>query len=331
MKKTEPVTFRAACAIEADYVYVAAKPDALHSEEDFTRLFFYDAQNRATPWLHHDLPDWEVASMCVVAKQTTTPRMYAALSEQGDIEFTWPGGRSVESIAGAGLRMSAPPIFGYVNSIKEIAGELYVCGSGGQVYRRMEGAWTHIAESLKAPATAPQSGAFTVDKDFGKHQFSDIDGYDSSDLYVVGGDGDVFHYNGQAWSRCETPTDEILLTVICSAKKEVWVAGFNGTLLCGNIDDGFTEFSNYDDNMIISSIALCDSTPYLATNEGLFYFDRTQRRIRSVETKLQPEITDANVVATRDGVLWSFGYKDIAYFDGKTWTRVDHPDNSPIR
>ena len=331
MSKTEPVTFQAACVIEADYVYIAAKPDALHSEENFARLFFYDAQNKTTLWLHHDLPDWKVASMCVVSKQTTRPRMYAALSEHGDIEFTWPGGRSVESIAGAGLRLSEPPIFGYVKSIREIAGELYVCGSGGQVYRREEGTWNHIAVSLKAHASAPQSGSFTIDKDFGKHEFSDIDGYESSDLYVVGGDGDVFHFDGQTWSRCNTPTDEILLSVVCSPNKEVWIAGFNGTLLCGNVDNGFREYSNYDDNMIISSVALFDETPYLAANEGLFFFDKKTKRIVRVKSKLQPEIADANVVVVRDGVLWSFGYKDIAFFDGKSWTRVDHPDNPPIR
>jgi hypothetical protein len=26
--------------------------------------------------------------------------------------------------------------------------------------------------------------------------------------------------------------------------------------------------------------------------------------------------------------LWSFGVDDIAWFDGKKWTRLEHPDNA---
>lgn len=331
MTNKEPITFISACAIERDYVYIAAKPDVIDSEDSFTRLFFFDQQHAATPWLHHDLPDWAVVSTCVLPKSTSSRRMYCALSEQGDVEITWPGGRSVEAIEGAGLRSMAQPIYGYVKAIREIDGSLYVCGSGGQVYKRVENRWTHIAETLKAPATAAQPGAATIDKDFGKHEFSDIDGYSSSDIYVVGGDGDIFHFDGTDWDRCDTPNDEILTAVACGSGGEVWVCGFNGTLLRGNFAEGFKECSRYDDNMIFSSIALFNETPYLASGEGLFFFNKEQQKISKVSTRLRPEIVDANAVVANDGVLWSFGYKDLAYFDGSSWTRVDHPDNPSIR
>ena len=331
MKKREPVTFTFGCAIERDYVYVAAKPDVLDSEENFSRLFFFDQQNFATPWVHHDLPDWNVVSMCALPKTPQSPRKYFALSEQGDIEITWPGGRSVEVIEGAGLKRFAQPIFGYVKAIREVAGVLYVCGSGGQIYARVDGVWSHIAEKLKAQGTAPQPGAATIDKDFAKHDFSDVGGYSGSDVDVVGIDGDVFHFDGSDWKRCETPTDEILTAIACDPNGEVWVCGFNGTLLRGSATKGFAVCSKYDDNMIFSSVALLHETPYLASNDGLFFFDKSAQKIRKVKTNLRPEIADANVVVVADSVLWSFGYKDIAYFDGKTWTRVDHPDNPPIR
>lgn len=48
-------------------------------------------------------------------------------------------------------------------------------------------------------------------------------------------------------------------------------------------------------------------------------------------TGLTPELQDAHVLEAKDGVLWSFGFKDLAWFDGKQWTRVDHPDNPPIK
>ncbi len=331
MTNKEPITFLSACIIERDYVYLAAKPDAIDSEDSFTRLFFFDQQNVATPWLHHDLPDWAVVSTCVLPKSASSPRMYFALSEQGEVEVTWPGGRSIETIEGAGLRSTSQPIYGYVKAIREIDGSLYVCGSGGQVYKRIENSWHHIADTLKVPATAPQSDAATIDKDFGKHEFSDLDGYSADDIYVVGSDGDVFHFDGRSWDRCETPTDEILTAVSCGVDGEVWVCGFNGTLLRGNFANGFRECSRYDDNMIFSSVAMFNESAYMASSEGLFFFNNETQKIAKVTTNLRPEIVDSNVVFSADGVLWSVGYKDIAYFDGKTWTRVDHPDNPPIR
>ena len=43
-----------------------------------------------------------------------------------------------------------------------------------------------------------------------------------------------------------------------------------------------------------------------------------------------PELQDANVVDSVEGVLWSIGPKHIARFDGQSWSRIHHPDNPPI-
>ncbi len=37
------------------------------------------------------------------------------------------------------------------------------------------------------------------------------------------------------------------------------------------------------------------------------------------------------MLEAKHGILWSFGLKDLAWFGGKRWTWVDHPDNPPIR
>ena len=72
----EPVTFSAGCAIENDYLYLAAKPDKLDDEDEFARLFFFDAQNTARPWVHHDLADWQIVSVCVASRSGASGREY---------------------------------------------------------------------------------------------------------------------------------------------------------------------------------------------------------------------------------------------------------------
>lgn len=327
MNIREPVTFKAACIIESDYVYIAAKPDVFDAEEEFTRLFFYDAQNKSAPWLHHDLPDWSVVSVCVIKKTVTTPRMYAALSKIGEVEFIWPTGKSFETIEGAGLKRTKLPIFGYVNAITEIDGSLYVCGSGGQIYQRKADGWVHIAESLKIPAEPPHAGAVTISKDFGKNEFIGMCGFSSNDLYVVGSDGAIYHFNGSRWQICDAPIDETLNAVVCDADGTVWACGSKGALFHGNFRNGFQKISAHCENLIFTSIGLLNGVVYLASNEGLFFFNKILKSIEKVQIGLEPLLQDTDLLAVAGGVLWSFGFKDMAYFDGKKWTRVNHPDN----
>jgi hypothetical protein len=322
----EPVTFSTGCAIENDYIYLAAKPDKLDDEDEFTRLFFFDARNTAKPWVHHDLNDWQVVSVCVAAASGGNPREYCALSRQGDIEFTWVGGQRIERIEAAGVRRDTPPIYGYVHAIRQIGGDLYVAGSGGQVYRRNGGQWTPMAESLLKPAVAPASVLDAVAMDIGGKEFADIDGVSSSDLYVVGGNGEIFHYDGADWTECDGDTPRPLNCVRAVSASEVWACGFGGALLRGNARTGFSSVGSCSEVLIFSSLGILGGRVYLASNKGIFSLS-DDGIIRRVKTGLKPEVEDANVIDIKDGVLWSFGYKDIVHFDGSGWHRLVHPDN----
>jgi hypothetical protein len=70
---------------------------------------------------------------------------------------------------------------------------------------------------------------------------------------------------------------------------------------------------------------------HLASNFGMFTSNPSTRKIERYVSNLQPDLKDTHMPEAKDGILWSFGLKDLARFDGKRWTRVDHPDNPPIR
>ena len=68
---------------------------------------------------------------------------------------------------------------------------------------------------------------------------------------------------------------------------------------------------------------LCsESPPYL------FLRATAARKIERYATDLKPDLKDTHMLEAKDGILWSFGFKDLAWFDGSRWTRVDHPDRS---
>ncbi|MDQ8731071.1 hypothetical protein [Bradyrhizobium sp. LHD-71] len=320
MALKEPVTFRAGCIIERNYLYVAAKPNSLDSEEEYSRMFFYDGQNSSAPWVRHDLPNWTVVSVCVFKDMHDGTRKYAALSKHGEIEYTWPGGSVIETIDGAGLKEAHGPAYGYTSSIREIDGVLHACGTGGQVYRRGQDGWSHIAESLKSPAGLGSTEAI------GQHDFSDFDGFGLGDIYVASGNGEIHHFDGKTWQRCQTATTEILTAIHCADGNDVWACGFNGVLLRGNSQDGFAAISSGSDTAIFTTITRFENKTYIGSSEGLFVYDDQNDCVKRVAADLAETCL---VLDVKDGVLWSFGYDDIVSFNGKTWVRLEHPDNVP--
>lgn len=338
MNNTLPVTFTTGCAIEKDYIYIVAKLDSLHQEDKFARIYIFDDQKNHDKWVHHDLADWEVVSVCIRKATTTSPRMVCALSENGELELRFVDGAIIEKIPGAGLADSNSSGYGYVNAIREIGNHLYVCGLSGQVYRRSDDGWSHfdhgLLQSMDATEKAVEQlklGNSKLMQDVIEDTFSlrDINGLTETDIYTVGDEGRIFHHDGNRWTELTPPNNENLIRVKCISENEVWICGDNGTLLKGNWRDGFKDVSSVGNNDIFLSVEKFNDLIYISTENELFIYDN--EKILPLETNLKPELQDAHLLEAKDGVLWSFGYKDLAYFDGKTWTRVDHPDNSPIR
>ena len=303
-KKVESVYFVDGVVIEHDYIYFASKLKSLDPEEyDFTRLFFLDQNN----WNHHDL-EWDVVSVCIKSKANDEPRSYCALSAQGDIEFQFPGGTKIEKIKDAGTYSG----LGAVKQIAEIGNNLYVCGDQGQVYCRNNSGWVHIDDGI-------------LDRDISATalDLNGIDGTDENNIYVVGYNGRILYRNGNKWLEIESPTNQHLERVYCVSPEEVYICGNNGVFLKGNWQ-GFQDYSmsNMSDNFW--DLEYFNERVYLAALNGLYVFDGSQ--IIKVETDLDPDIGGYRLSAN-DGVIWSFGVDDLAYFDGHKWIRVIHPDN----
>jgi hypothetical protein len=292
----ESVYFVDGCVVRRGYVYIASKLHSLDPEEyDFSRMsLFRDGQ-----WLKHDL-EWDVESVCCWKPE---PATLCALSMQGDVSIGTPKGFSYEKIPDAGTYEG----IGATTQIRAIGETLYVCGYHGQVYRRQGRRWVSVDASLLEEEEL---------------DFHGLDGSSEEDIYAVAMAGRIFHWNGQGWHEVKSPTKANLERVRCVSPKEVYICGDGGTLLRGNHRDGFKVLSSKGSDLWGLEVFL--GRVYAAAREGLFVLDGSE--LRALSTGLDPEI-DGYRLDARDGVLWSFGVNDLAYFDGKTWTRVQHPDN----
>jgi hypothetical protein len=247
------------------------------------------------------------------------------LSDEGHVHYVGKHPPITEKIPGAGLFSEDATGWGYMSGIRQIGDHLYACGGAGQVYKRVgPDQWLHMDDGLLQPTDVDE-----------RLLPRDINGPNEQEIYLagalssVGYPGQLHFWNGESWRKLALPTDERLNAIYVEDENRIWICGSNGTLLFGNHRDGFIDVSAVEDNQLFTSLTKVNERIYLASNLGLFVYDGAG--IHPVQTGLNPQLQDANVVDAIDGVLWSIGPKDIAKFDGKQWTRIDHPDNPPIR
>ena len=289
------------CVIAKEHVYIASKFESMDEEDyDFTRMVTY----REGEWFAHDL-EWDVRSVCCwreKGKWTT-----CALSTRGDVYLRTENSFSIERIPEAGADG-----LGALTQVRSIGGSLYACGFNGQVYRRESKGWVHFDAGL-------------LEREPGDVELylAGIDGTSDSDIYVVGTDGHIFHWDGKAWRGVKSPTKAHLERVRCVDRGEVYICGYEGAFLRGNARDGF-HLLEVEEEEEFWGLEIFRDKVYLASLSGLFTLEGDIAV--SLDTSLEPAI-DGYRLDSADGVLWSFGSEDLAYFDGRTWTRVVDPDS----
>ena len=318
--KSTPITFDKCLAIEDDYYMFSSRPDGIDDSAEFSRIFFYDAQSSGDPWRHLDLPNFTTVSICSSIKAMGDRRKYVILSNNGEVSVYLPGGASTENIAEAGLDKELP-IYGYLNSLKEIDGVLYACGGGGQIYKRDTNGWRDIAGKLRKQSPAPKANLSLNTLEIGD-DISDIDGYSEDDLYAAGRDG-IYHFDGKLWSEVDIPTDEIIMSIFCALNGVIWACGFNGAILRGDFKNGFKDMSHYDDNMILTKMVFFQNKIYFSSNEGLFSLDYKKEKSKLYKIK---EIKECEDISVHKETLICIGPKKITIFNNNGHRELKHPD-----
>lgn len=291
------VFFVDGCVVRKGYVYIASKLHSLDPEDhDFSRMSFY----RDGKWSKHDL-DWDVESVCC---WKADPVALCALSSQGQVCIAATAGFTYEQIPSAGSYEG----IGATTFIRSISGSLFACGYHGQIYQRGPRRWLPIEKGLSEREL----------------DFNALDGVSETDLYAVGLNGCIVHWNGERCEELKSPTRANLERVRCVSAEEVYICGDGGTLLRGNHQEGFKVLSRQGEDLW--GLEVFQGEVYVASEERLFLY--RDGGLEPVDTGLSPEI-DGYRLDARDGVLWSFGVNDLAFYDGRKWTYVQHPDNPP--
>ena len=283
-----------------------------HSNQIILASQFYEDEGSAFSrvsmvrnFLNSTTGNWYYANLedtVISVTYTKSENISYFMGKNGNILVNGQGQRRVETIPDAGK-------YGDILRIRAINDNVYICGMTGQILIREKNGWQHIDESLL--------GTYELD-------FEDIDGSNYDDIYAVGMQGVIYHFDGKVWNQIDSPTNRSLSNVRCLSKKEVYICGDNGSLFRGNKDNGWLFMGDPKINHNFWGMESYKGKIYVAYQGGIMTYDGNN--LSYLDFDLDKKI-DCHRLSANDGVLLSCGVDNLAIFNGQKWSLIGCPEN----
>ncbi|MCG8426034.1 MAG: hypothetical protein MI754_01600 [Chromatiales bacterium] len=208
------------------------------------------------------------------------------------------------------------PRRGGMIKLRNIDGYVYAAGGRRSICRR-EGPnhWVPMWQNMPRPKVKRRVDSH----DYG---FEDVDGFDLNDLYAVGGQDDVWHYDGSLWKQIPFPSNMTLRNVCCGGDGQVYIGAQNGNVFRGrgnkwkHIHDGGLSFY-FTDMVWFQDKVWCTS------DYGLWAIENDK-----LERAAVPDWVNscAGNLSAGDGILVVAGMYGAAMHNGTDWELlVDMP------
>jgi len=212
------------CAVRSSgFVYLVVREDIPHEQASSmwdhdipTRFFVLYLDKSPERSLGGEGFDGFNKPLCGVARKPLPQGLIVARNRIGQV---WAAGSGRN-----GPMEQIDPNGGYPmpQRIKCIADYAYSAGGGRAIYKRIDlGKWVKLDNGFPQEEATRYQG------------FEDMDGFSETDMYAVGGHGDIWHFDGTTWMQEGFPSNMQLNTVTCAGDGYVYVSGMGGTLWRG--------------------------------------------------------------------------------------------------
>jgi len=277
-----------------DLMYVVGtRRDLVRQRVPHSRLFSIDRGQ----WGAWNL-DWLACSMTITKD---TDRLLV-LGVDGQV-LRVGGGEYEQEIPIGTLR-------GPLREIRAVpGGGVFAVGIARQVLQRLgPGRWSRIDEPIRPEGDEVMST-----------NFESVDGFDSSEIYTVGWEGEIWWYDGRDWHSIDSPTNLALYKVRCGGDGVVYACGQAGTLLRGRHDRW--EAIDHDVRQHdFWGLAWFKDKLFLSTTR--FVYDLLDDELARVHYGDDPPLTCYHLDAAA-GLMMSVGAEDVVVFDGSNWSTVE--------
>jgi hypothetical protein len=144
-----------------------------------------------------------------------------------------------------------------------------------------------------------------------------IHGSGIDDVYAVGRDGQVWHFDGTQWLQEAVPTSVTLTCVICIGNNVVYAGGHQGVLLEKKAGTWRIIETTINDN--IWDLEWFNNELYASTLKHVYQLDKNDLSIVDFGEDTPKSCYQ---LSAGNGIMWSNGETDIMSFDGTKWTRI---------
>ena len=235
---------------------------------------------------------------------------HIAVSHSNDVVIVGSGESSEEKIK---HHRDGGPLRGGISKLRTIDGWAYLCGGNNSVTRR-EGPdnWSDISKSIPNPDR----------EDYLHNRFEDIDGFNENDIYCVGTDGQVYHFDGKSWRQQDFPSNIHLYTVCCGQDGFVYISGFQGKTFKGKLNT-WEVISGPSTTLPFKDMVWYENKVWCTSDHGVWTIENN----KVIEAKLPTSgirLCQGNLSAA-DGVLLLAGYGGAAFLENGEWTQLYSP------
>ncbi|MCG7392485.1 hypothetical protein MHY87_06165 [Microvirga sp. ACRRW] len=311
------------CAIRSRdafyFVAIADSPNRARPESDLTTrvipYFFEEIEKR---WGHINYTGY---SRTLAGTSQNPESKFVGVDRGGQVMVVGGGKMEIEDIPGG----RTGPIRGSVNRVRTINGFTHICSNNRGLARR-DGTnlWTSLCGNL--PIKPDPDG-------FGDaYGFNDFDAFDDGEVYCVGGQSDVWRFDGASWTQIDVPGNHSeasnfltkagskvarvpLHSVCCAGDGYVYIGGPDGSVWKGRNE----KWKLIHDDRLSSSfkdMVWFQDRVYCTSDYGLW--EIVNDEVRPCDVSEEITLCSGNL-AVADGVMLLAGEGRAAYHDGHEW------------
>lgn len=193
-----------------------------------------------------------------------------------------------------------------IRGVGFIGEHAYAIGMQRQVYKRINaGKWQLVGPHQKNHESAAGG-------------FESIDGFDEKDIYTVGWNGEIWHYNGRHWIQYDSPTNLILNAVTCAENGMVYACGQCGVLLRGR-KDKWEVIDHQKTDLDLWDMTWFNGKLYISSMECLYCL--SEDGLKTVDLGGNRQFACYHLTSV-DNRMWSIGSDNVMMFDGCKWRQI---------
>ncbi len=159
-----------------------------------------------------------------------------------------------------------------------------------------------------------------------QHGFNNIAGFSDIDLYASGGEGDLWHYNGNRWRPVDMPTNAHFECICCGGDGQVYITTNLKTVVQGR-GDRWQVIKQDVTKQILEDITWYRDRIYISTEYGLF---EIKDGVFSKAEIAEGSPYTFGFIDARDGVFLCVSPEgEISYHDENGWHKLIYRERKP--